>query len=257
MSTSAFLNTLSLETRYELLKLVRLPIFAIMTLGFPVVFYLMFGVALSGSRATGGRNIALPLLGTYGAFGVIGAALFSFGVGVAVERAQGWLLLKRATPMPPLVYVLGKVGASMAFCGVIVLSLALCGTLLAGVRLAPPQWAALVATLMLGSVPFCALGLAVGFSAGPNSAPGFVNLIHLPGAFAGGLWLPLESLPAGLQAFGRWLPQAHLGQLALTMIGQNRDPHPLWNAAVLGGWTVVAIGLAVLAFKRDEGRLYG
>ena len=251
------LKPLVLETRYELLKLVRLPVFAIMMLGFPVAFYLMFGVALSGTRATGGRNIALPLLATYGAFGVIGAALFSFGVGVAVERAQGWLLLKRATPMPPIVYVLGKVCASMAFCGVIVLALALCGTLLAGVRLSAGQWVLLTGVLMLGSVPFCALGLAVGFAAGPNSAPGFVNLVHLPGAFAGGLWLPIEVLPERMQSFAPWLPQYHLGQLALALIGQSRDPHPTWNAMSLGLWTIVAIGLAVFAFKRDEGRLYG
>jgi ABC-2 type transport system permease protein len=251
------LQSLRLETRYELLKLVRLPVFAIMTLGFPVAFYLMFGVALSGTRATGGLNIALPMLGTYGAFGVIGAALFSFGVGVAVERAQGWLLLKRATPMPPLVYVLGKVGASMTFCGLIVAALVLCATLLAGVRLPPLQLVSLVGALMLGSVPFCALGLAVGFAAGPNSAPGFVNLIHLPGAFAGGLWMPIEILPERMQAAAPWLPQYHLGQLALSIIGQSRDPRPLWNAGILAVWTIIAIGLAVLSFKRDEGKLYG
>jgi ABC-2 type transport system permease protein len=250
------LTTLALETRYELMKLVRLPVFAFMTLGFPVVFYLMFGVALGG-RAAGGRNVALPMLGTYGAFGVIGAALFSFGVGVAVERAQGWLLLKRATPMPPLVYVLGKVGASMVFCGIIVVLLELCGTLLAGVRLPPAQWASLTGALIAGSIPFCALGLAVGFAAGPNAAPGFVNLLHLPGAFAGGLWMPIEMLPERMQSFAPWLPQYHLGQLALSIIGQARDPHPMRNALCLAAWTVVAIALAVLSFRRDEGKLYG
>jgi ABC-2 type transport system permease protein len=213
------LKSLVLETRYELLKLFRLPLFAAMMLGFPIVFYLMFGVALSGSRASGGRSLALPMLGTYGAFGVIGAALFSFGVGVAVERAQGWLLLKRATPMPPIVYVLGKVGACMTFCGVIVVCMALCGTVLAGVRLPAGQWVSLTGALMLGSIPFCALGLAVGFAAGPNSAPGLVNLLHLPGAFAGGLWMPIEVLPGAMQSFAPWLPQYHLGQLALSLIG--------------------------------------
>ena len=248
---------LALETRYELIKLARLPIFAIMTLGFPVVFYLMFGVALSGTRATGGRNIALPLLAMYGAFGVIGAALFSFGVGVAVERAQGWLLLKRATPMPPVVYVLGKAGASMLFCGAIVVALGGCGMLFAGLRLPAAQWASLLGVLMLGSIPFCALGLAAGFASGPNSAPGLLNLVHLPGAFAGGLWVPIDVLPERLQSFAPWLPQYHLGQLALATIGQSTDPHRGWNAMMLLVWTVVAVALAVAAFKRDEGRLYG
>ena len=250
-------RSLTLETRYELLKLWRLPIFAVMTLAFPLAFYLMFGVALAGTRAVGGRNVALPMLGTYGAFGVIGAALFSFGVGVAVERAQGWLLVKRATPMRPLVYVLGKVGASMCFCAVIVACLALAGTLLGGVRLSAGQWTLLAASLIVGSIPFCALGLAIGFAAGPNSAPAFVNVLHLPAAFAGGLWMPIEILPSGLQALAPWLPQYHLGQLALSVLGQSGEPRPLWNVMSLLAWTVVAVGLAVIAFKRDEGKLYG
>jgi ABC-2 type transport system permease protein len=248
---------LLLETRYEITKLVRLPVFAVMTLAFPIAFYLMFGVALSGSRAMGGRDVAAPILGMYGAFGVIGAALFSFGVGVAVERAQGWFLLKRATPMPPLVYVLGKVGASMAFCGLIVVSLSACAVLLGGVKLSMPQFLSLTGVLMAGSIPFCALGLAIGFIAGPNSAPGIVNLVHLPGAFAGGLWLPTEVLPSSVQAIGRWLPHTHLGQLSLTTIGLSADPHPGRNVAVLGVWTLIAMVAAVVAFKRDEGKLYG
>jgi ABC-2 type transport system permease protein len=251
------LTSLALETRYELTKLVRLPVYAAMSLGFPLAFYLLFGVAMAGSRTMGGRDFALPMLGTYGAFGVIGAALFSFGVGVAVERAQGWLLVKRATPMPPLIYVFGKIGASMTFCTVIVICLALAGTLLGGVRMSPSQWLLLTASLVIGSIPFCALGLALGFAAGPNTAPAFVNLVHLPGAFAGGLWMPMEILPEGVQAFGKWLPQHQLAQLALSTIGQTPDPQPLHNIGMLVLWTGVSIGLAIAAFKRDEGKLYG
>jgi ABC-type transport system involved in multi-copper enzyme maturation permease subunit len=62
-------------------------------------------------------------------------------------------------------------------------------------------------------------------------------------------------LPQGFQSFGQWLPHYHLGKLALSVIGQN--PEPLRNAASLAAWTVVAIGLALVAFKRDEGKLYG
>jgi ABC-2 type transport system permease protein len=250
-------KSLALEARYELTKLVRLPMFVFMALGFPVAFYLMFAVALSGTRATGGRSIALPMLGTYGAFGVVGAALFSFGIGVAVERAQGWLLLKRASAMHPMVYVGGKVAACAAFCGVIVRAMSLCATLLAGVRLAPSQWTALTAALVFGSIPFSALGLAVGFAAGPNSAPGIVNLLHLPGAFLGGLWMPLDVLPRALQNVAPFFPQYHLGQLALTTIGQSDLPEPAWNVLCLAAWTLVSIGLAALAFKRDQGVLYG
>jgi len=83
----------ALEARYELVKLRRLPAYAIPTIAFPVMFYVLFGIAMSGTQVTSGRNVSGYLLATYGAFGVIGAGLFAFGVGVAVERAQGWLLV--------------------------------------------------------------------------------------------------------------------------------------------------------------------
>lgn len=250
-------TSLPIEAVCELRKTLRMRVFALMALGFPLVFYLMFGVALAGSRTMGGRSFAAPMLGTYGAFGVIGAALFTFGVNVAVERAQGWLLLKRATPMPPVVYVLGKVLASLVFCAVIAITLGACAALLGHVHLTPVRWIAFATALIAGSIPFCALGLAIGFSAGPNSAPGIVNLVHLPAAFASGLWMPFSLLPGSIQAIAPWLPQYHLGQLALSAVGQA-DTTRLWvHIIALLAWTLAGIALAVLAFRRDEGKLYG
>lgn len=246
-----------LEARYELTKLARLRVFAFMTLGFPLMFYLLFGVALAGSRATGGQNLATYMLGTYGAFGVIGAALFSFGVSIAVERAQGWLLLKRATAMPPLVYVMGKVGATMVFCALVVVCMGVAGAFLGGVRLSGVQWLSLTLALVVGSIPFCALGLMLGFICGPNSAPGIVNVVHLLGAFSSGLWVPLNLLPRAFGAIGPWLPQYHLAQLALAAIGQSPSAHPVQNVVGLAVWTIIAVFGATAAYRRDEGQLYG
>ncbi len=246
-----------LEGRYELVKLMRLPAYALPTIAFPLMFYLLFGIAMSGTRVTGGRNIAGYLLATYGAFGVIGAGLFAFGVGVAVERAQGWLLLKRASPMSPGAYIFGKVAASMAFAGVIVALLGLCGVLLGGVRLTLSQWTLLFAALVLGTAPFCAIGLALGYAAGPNSAPAIVNLVHLPTALASGLWIPIHMLPHAMQSLAPWLPQYHLGQLALTITGGARDTNTAGHVMALALWTVLGLAAAAWAYRRDEGRLYG
>jgi len=246
-----------LEARYELVKLGRLPAYAIPTIAFPVMFYLLFGIAMSGTRMTGGRNISGYLLATYGAFGAIGAGLFAFGVGVAVERAQGWLLVKRASPMSLCAYLFGKVVASMAFAGVIVAVLAFCAAALGGVRMAPAQWTMLFAALVLGTAPFCAIGLALGYAAGPNSAPAIVNLVHLPAALASGLWMPLDLLPAPMRVLGPWLPQYHLGQLALTITGGAREPNAAAHVMALALWGVAGVAAAAWAYRRDEGKLYG
>ncbi len=61
--------------------------------------------------------------------------MFSFGVGIAMERGQGWLQVKRASPMPLPAYFVAKIVNAMAFALVISLLLLAVGTALGGVRL--------------------------------------------------------------------------------------------------------------------------
>ncbi len=108
-----------LEARYELLRQLREPAFVLPTLLFPTAFYLLFGVMLSRSAAN-----AEYMLAGYGVFGIMGAALFGFGAGIASEREQGLLRLKRALPAPPGAWLLAKMAAAMAFAAVISILLA-------------------------------------------------------------------------------------------------------------------------------------
>ena len=59
---------------------------------------------------------------------MIGAALFGFGVSVAVERGQGWLEVKRTTPMPIAAYFVAKLAMAMIFSAIIVTLLFIMGT---------------------------------------------------------------------------------------------------------------------------------
>jgi ABC-2 type transport system permease protein len=56
-----------------------------------------------------------------------------------------------------------------------------------------------VGTLVAGSLPFSAMGLALGYFTGPNSAPSTINLIYLPMSFCSGLWVPFMFLPKMVQ----------------------------------------------------------
>ena len=148
------------------------------------------------------------MLATYGAFGVIGAALFGFGVSVAIERGQGWMRLKRVSPMPPLAYFVAKV--------------------VTGAAVSRPHHRRPVrpgrdrrrraharrrsgspshSSSSPGPCPSRAMGLAFGYLVGPNSAPAVLNLVYLPMAFASGLWIPISQLPALVQS-ARPLPAA-------------------------------------------------
>ena len=183
-----------LEARYEFLKLWRLPAYAVPTLAFPLMFYIIFGLTF-GSEHAGGVKVSTYLLATYGAFGVIGVALFGFGVGVASERAQGWMRLKRTSPMPLAALFTAKVVMALLFSLIVVLGLFAFGFTVGEVRLPLTSWLSLLGILLIGVLPFCAAGLAIGYLVGPNAAPAVVNLIYLPMGFASGLWIPIEQLP--------------------------------------------------------------
>ena len=187
-----------MEARNEFLKLLRMKQYSLSTVLFPLMFYAFFGLAM-GRQPLGAAAMPMAryLLATYGAFAVMGASLYAFGVGVAVERGLGWLEVKRASPMPPAAYFLAKAAVSLVFGAIAVTLLFGLGAAFGGVRMPWDQWLRLGGVLVAGAVPFCALGLAIGCFAGPNSAPAMVNMVYLPLAFLAGLWIPLDFLPAG------------------------------------------------------------
>jgi len=246
-----------LEACFEILKTLRMPAYILPTFLFPAFFYLLFGVAFGGDRVVGNTTVSGYLIATYGVFGVIGASMFAFGVGIAVERGQGWLLLKRTSPMPPTAYLLARVFSSLLFSALVIAMLCLMGSILAGVRLTPGQWLMMAAIQIAGSIPFCAAGLAIGFWAGPNSAPGIVNLIYLPMAFASGLWIPYEMLPPVIRSISPFLPPFHLARLSLAAIGAGDGSSTMLHIGVLVLTTLVCLGLAAVAFRRGHGKSWG
>jgi ABC-2 type transport system permease protein len=116
---------------------------------------------------------------------------------------------------------------------------------------------ALVAVLVAGSFPFCAMGLFLGYTAGPNSAPAIANLVYLPLAFASGLWIPVEALPSVVKTIAPWLPPYHLAQLALQTIGGGVGAPVSSHLLALGGFTALFLMLARIAYQRDEGKTFG
>ncbi len=233
-----------LDTRCELLRLLREPMYVIPTLLFPALFYVMFGLLLGGR---GGGDAARYLLTTYGVFGAMGAGLFGFAVALAIDRERGFFALRRALPAPPSAWLVARLLIAMLFTLVIVLELAALAVVFGGVSLAPGQWALLWTVSVLGALPFCAIGLYIGSIASANGAPALVNLLFLPMAFLSGLWLPLSMLPEVFAKLAPLWPAWHLAQIALGVTGQA-GATPLWlHLLVLG---VVTVACCVLALRR-------
>lgn len=239
------------ETKYEFLKLMRTRSFSLATIGFPVMFYVLFGLANRNAYA-GSVHIAKYMLAGYACFGLIGATLFGIGVGLAGELAAGWLELKRASPMPASAYLFAKCASAVAFGLIIVSILTILGTAFGGVSLAPIEFIKMLGLTVVGSVSFASMGLLLALLVPANAAAGIVNLIYLPMSFLSGLWMPIRFMPHWLQGIAPILPTYHLSQLMLNIFGYgdsiSRTTH--WNALI--GFSLIMLGLAWLIFHRNE-----
>src|SRR5262249_56979648 len=158
---------------------------------------------------------------------------------VAADRGLGWLQVKRASLMPPFAYFVAKVITSMIFSTIIVLALFALGIFAGGVRMPFTQFAQLLGTLAVGSLPFSAMGLALGYFTGPNSAPATINLIYLPMSFCSGLWVPFMFLPKFVKAIALALPPFHLSQLALGIVGAGEHTSNAIHWEVMLAFTLI------------------
>ncbi len=235
-----------LEAFYELLRTLRMPAFAIPTLVFPIAFYAVFALLVPGQW--GSMQKALYLFATYSVFGMMGPALFGFGVGLAMEREQGWLALKQVSPMPIGAYFFAKIVMSLIFAFAVFLLLSTLALGVAKVDIGLGQWLTILGLVLLGAAPFCALGLWIGSVVRGQAAVAIVNLVYLPMSVLSGLWIPLFVFPPLLQKLAVIWPSWHLAQMVLGVCGQVTHVAYIWHACALMLFTVLFLALAARAF---------
>lgn len=235
------------EAVCEVRKTLRAPAFAIPTLIFPLAFYLMFGVVLPF-----GSGMATYLVAGYAVFGVLSPALFGFGAGIAQERSNGWLLLKRASPMAPSAYFLGKLAMALAYAAVIVVTLFVLANTVGGQSLTLAQMFQTGTVTILGVVPFCVLGLAIGVWTSGQGAVGVVNLIFLPMSVLSGLWFPLFIMPDVFRTIAWFLPPFHLAQLALKPFAADAGHSAAIHVLALCAFTLFFAWLALKGYRRES-----
>jgi ABC-2 type transport system permease protein len=239
------------EAKYEFVKLIRTRSFSLATIGFPVMFYIIFGLA-NRHAFDGGVHMAKYMLAGYACFGLIGSALFGIGVGLSSDLAAGWLELKRSSPMPVAAYLFAKCASAVAFGLIIVSILTVIGVTFGDVHLSPSEIAKMLGVTFVGSISFASMGVLIALLVPANAAPGIINLIYLPMSFLSGLWVPIKFMPHWLQGIAPLLPTYHLSQIMLSIF-HYQDSMALtthWNALI--GFTLLMLGFSRLIFHRKE-----
>jgi ABC-2 type transport system permease protein len=246
------LRIFAVETRYEILRMLRTRAFSFSVIGFPVMFYIIFGLLMNRGESIDNVAVAKYALGTFSVFGLIGASLFGIGVGMAADLSAGWLELKRASPMPPIAYLLAKCITAMVFGVIIVSVLTILGITVAHIHLTLVEYARMIGLTIAGAIPFASMGLVLALLVPANSAPGITNMLYLPMSFCGGLWMPFKFMPHALQLIAPLLPTYHLAQLMLSIFGYPSAGSTSSHWFGLLGFTLVMLGIAAIAFRRRE-----
>jgi ABC-2 type transport system permease protein len=238
-------------TRFELRRTVRNRRFFILSLVFPVVLYFLIAGPNKDVHDLGGTGISAPLYFMVGliSFGTM-SAMLSSGARIATERSVGWNRQLRLTPLTPRAYFRTKVLTAYVMACLTIASLYVCGAAL-GVSIPAGRWVEMTALLLVGLIPFAALGIAAGHVLTPDSigpaVGGGIGLL----AFLGGTWFPITS--GFLHGIAQALPSYWLTQASHVALGGAAWGVTGW--LVMAGWTVVLTTLALLAYRRDTQRV--
>ena len=237
-------SILAVEIRDELYAIIREPTAAFFSIAMPVGMFAVFAT-LFGSEGTGPVSGATLMLATFGAFGVISVSLTP-GIGIAEDRERGWLRVKRVSPVPVRTTLAAKVAASLPVAFGVYAAMSLTALAMGVFDTDAGTWLQMAGLLLLGSLPFALLSMAVGFVARGRAAPAIINAVFLPMAIAGGLWMPLEVLPPFVQSLAVWLPTFHTSQLGLgLLLGESI----IDNVAALLAATAATATLAAVAYR--------
>lgn len=244
MSPRAFARAAFWQAWTELSLTLRRGESVLVTLIIPIGLLAFFASARVLPAA--GRTISFLLPGTL-ALAVISTGLVSLGIATAYERYYGVLKRYGMTPFPRA----GLIGAKLA--AVVVLEAVQCGLLVAvsaflyGWR--PTGSLALVlVALLLGTAAFAGLGLTMAGALRAEATLAAANGLFLFFLLLGGLYVPLDHLPALLVPPARVLPAYALADVlrsALSGGGHLATP----SAAVLAAWALLAPAAAIHFFR--------
>jgi len=237
--------------RFELLRTFRNARFFIFSFGFPLILYFLIAGPQKNDDDFGGTglNAALYYMIGLAAFGAMMATISS-GARIAGERQVGWNRQLRITPLKAPSYIGAKVVTAyvMAICSILLLYLA--GISL-GVSIPLGRWVEMTLLMLVGLVPFAALGVLIGHlmtvdTIGPVMG-GVTSLL----ALLGGTWFLITS--GFLYHVAKLLPSYWIVQASHVGAGGSAWPPEGW--IVIGVWTVILTRLAMWAYRRDTKRV--
>jgi ABC-2 type transport system permease protein len=237
-------------TRYELLRTFRNARFFIFSLGFPVVLYYVIAGGNRDVSNLSGSGISAPLYFMVGlaSFGTMNAVLAA-GARISPERAVGWNRQLRLTPLSARAYFRAKLLTGYVMAGITLVILYGAGISL-GVSLSAGKWIEMTALILVGLIPFAAMGVVFGHMVTPESIGPVMGGTTAFLSLLGGIWFPVSGT---LHTIAQALPSFWLVQASHVSLGGQAWGVKGW--LIVAAWTAALTALAARAYARDTQRV--
>lgn len=206
-STASLLAT---QIRYQFLTFVRSPVGLFFMIGLPTIMLVLFNSLFGDGTVTtegGTWSVQQFFTGGLAAFTAVSATYTNLVNVVPIRRDEGILKRWRSTPIPPVAYLGGWVGAALAVAVIGVAIQLTIGLVLYDLTIDVAKIPAMIVTFVVGVAAFAMLGLALaGIVPNADSAPAVANATILPLAFVSDVFIPLEDPPRWLDVVGNIFP---------------------------------------------------
>lgn len=204
-----------LQVRYQNTIFWRTPVAAFFTIAFPLMFLIIITVVFPNEEIEGlGVTTAQFFAPSLAVFGAVSATFTNLATGTAIARDEGILKRIRGTPLPPWVYITGRIG-SASYLAVISAGIMLAvGVVVYGVQFYAVAVPALIVTFLVGIACWAALGMLVAaVSPSGEASPAITNAILLPLAFISDVFIPPSpDAPQWLTTVANIFPLKHFAE---------------------------------------------
>jgi ABC-2 type transport system permease protein len=243
------------QFRYDQKAFWRNPASVFFTVMFPVVLLLIFATVFGGQTVNvrGGIKTTTYYVPAIITLAVISATMQSLAMSLVIAREDGRLKRSRGTPMPPWVFIAGRVGNSIVVALMMLVLLAAIGDVLYGVAIPWGRLPAIVVALVVGAASFSCLGIALTAAIpSQDAAAPIVNALLLPLYFLSGVFIPDDQLPNGVIHFADIFPIRHFFEAFFDAYvpGTGGGATISWNnLAIVAIWGVAGLLLANRFFR--------
>ena len=238
--------------RFEILRVFRNKQNFIFSLIFPLVlFYVIAGTAGKQAPDINGVSFSTYYMAGMIGFGAMGAVMAG-GARIALERDLGWNRQLRITPLTPRTYFRTKVLVAY-LTAAISIGLIYAAGISMGVQMAIGKWLQMTGLILVGLVPFAALGIMLGhLIKGDAMGPAMGGGMSLF-ALLGGSWFPIGGDGGFMHDLVRLIPSFWLVQAGKSSV-PGAQPWTAEAWIVVAVWSVLLTAGAVWAYRRDTKR---